>query len=53
MVRVPSNLTIILMTSNLKAFYTDRKELKKYISGKYGKNLFEFLRGDASFTRQD
>ena len=32
MVRAPSDLTIILMTSNLKAFYTDRKELKKYIS---------------------
>ena len=41
------------MTGNLEAYYTDRKEYRKKISGKYGKNLFEFLGGDASFTRQD
>ena len=51
--QAPSIITIILMTGNLEAYYTDRKEYRKTISGKYGKNLFEFLGGDASFTRQD
>ena len=31
MVRAPSNLTIILMTGNLEAYYTDRKEYRKNI----------------------
>ena len=34
MVRAPSNLTIILMTGNLEAYNTDRKEYRK-------KNIWE------------
>lgn len=52
MVRAPSNLPIILMTGNLEVTTQTSKNTEK-IFGKYGKNLLEFLGGDASFTRQD
>ena len=42
MVRAPSNLTIILMTGNLEAYYTDRKEYRKKYLGNMAKTYLNF-----------
>ena len=42
MVRAPSIITIILMTGNLEAYYTDRKEYRKKYLGNMAKTYLNF-----------